>query len=588
MCITVINNHIEKGTALAYDSAQIRELSRSLANRLRGVSSPEGVYSVVYLARSAEEAGCIENAADAIDVASRGDDDIAKILNRCASQLLASSSFAELLHIVSCFKDEAIDAYLKNGPVAQGVFGGANTTPDGIARLAVAILGIEPGEKVVDFGCGQGNFLEMAASECPTAELVGVDVDPSALAIAKIRSRATGSANSYTLDDMFSFYEGNIEADPVDKAFSNYPWGMQTRMFSKSSAYIEKVLRGEDRYKRPLSADWVFNRLLVDSLKDNGAAVAIMSNGACFNGTDKQVREYFVNNGFIKAMVALPKGVFAPYTMIQTSLIVLCAGGSKGVRFVDASDLGTNDRRSCSINEDAIAVICDRLAADSEKSAFKTAAEIATRDFDLSAKRYLDKEIVVTNGVALGEVATIKRGASVRAAELDALVCEEDTGLSYLNLGNISDGSIEDDLPNLSSLDSKLDKYCIHDGDVLISKSGAPFKVAVADVPEGRKVLANGNLYVLSVDREKINPNYLAAFFSSPSGKELLAREAVGTAIPNVPIKALSAIKVPLEDPDRQKAVADAYLAKTDEIKVLKLRLSRARQEITDLFDEEG
>ena len=62
----------------------------------------------------------------------------------------------------------------------------------------------------------------------------------------------------------------------------------------------------------------------------------------------------------------------------------------------------------------------------------------------------------------------------------------------------------------------------------------------------------------------------------------------MGTAIPNIPVRALSEIKVPLEDADRQKAVADAYLAKTDEIKVLKLQLSRARQEIADLFDEEG
>lgn len=573
---------------MPYDFAQIRDLSRVLANRLRGVSSPEELYSLVYLARTAQKAGQADNVADAIDVASQGDEDIAGLLGRSASQLAASSSFDELLGIVSSLGDEVVDAYIQNGPVPQGVFGGANTTPDGIVRLAVAALGIEPGEKVVDFGCGQGGFIEAAASRCPEAELAGVDVDSSAIAVAKMRSRVTGSKASYTRDDMFSYYEGNIQADPVDKAFSNYPWGMQTRMFSRDSSYIDRVLRGEDRYKRPQSADWVFNRLLVDSLKEGGTAVAIMSNGACFNGMDEPVREYFVKNGFIKAVVALPKGVFAPYTMIQTSLVVLCAGGSKGVRFVDASDLGTNDRRSCSIDDAAIEAILERLGSDSERSAFKTLEEIAARDFDLSAKRYLEKEIDVPNGVELGSVVNIKRGASVRAAELDALVCDEDTGLSYLNLGNISDGSIDDELPNLSSLDPKLEKYCINDGDVLISKSGAPFKVAVAEVPEGRKVLANGNLYVLSVDRGKIDPYYLAAFFSSPSGKELLAREAVGTAIPNVPIKALSAIKVPLEDDKRQKAVADAYLAKTDEIKVLKLRLSRARQEIADLFDEEG
>ena len=112
--------------------------------------------------------------------------------------------------------------------------------------------------------------------------------------------------------------------------------------------------------------------------------------------------------------------------------------------------------------------------------------------------------------------------------------------------------------------------------------------MAVAEVPEGRKILANGNLYAVRVNRDKIDPYYLAAFFSSPSGKELLAREAVGTAIPNMPVSALSIINVPLEEPERQKAVATSYLAKVDEIKVLKLRLFRARQEIADAFDGEA
>lgn len=497
-------------------------------------------------------------------------------------------SLEDVVESLASFDDATLDAYLKYGPVPQGVFSGEAMTPEGVARLALAILGVRPGDKVVDYGSGQGNFLELAATQCPGSALVGVEINRRNLAMAKIRSKATGSQIIYACDDMFRFYEERIVHSPVDKAFSNYPWGMRTVMLGRSSAFIEKVLKGQEHYGRPSSSDWVFNRLLVDSLKDGGTAVAVMSNGACFNGGDRPVREYFVKNGFIKAIVALPKGVFAPYTSVQTSLVVLCPGGSKGVRFVDASDLGTSDRRSTSIDDETIEAILGRLAQDSERSDFKSLEEVAARDFDLSAVRYLEKEIEIPNGVALGSVAKITRGASVRAAELDALVCEEDTGINYLNLGNISDGGIDGELPNLSALDPKLEKCCIHDGDVLVSKNGAPFKVAVADVPEGRKVLANGNLYVLSVDREKIDPHYLAAFLASPTGKELLAREAVGTAIPSVPIRALSSISVPLEDERRQKAVANAYLAKTDEIKVLKLRLARARQEITDLFYEEA
>ena len=573
---------------MPYIDPQIAETAWSISARLRGSLNQEDQYPLVYLARTAREKGVAGNPAEVVRIAAGGDADIASLLEDVFARATVNVSLEDVVESLASFDDATLDAYLKYGPVPQGVFSGEAMTPEGVARLALAILGVRPGDKVVDYGSGQGNFLELAAAQCPGSALVGVEINRRNLAMAKIRSKATGSQIIYACDDMFRFYEERIVHSPVDKAFSNYPWGMRTVMLGRSSAFIEKVLKGQEHYGRPSSSDWVFNRLLVDSLKDGGTAVAVMSNGACFNGGDRPVREYFVKNGFIKAIVALPKGVFAPYTSVQTSLVVLCPGGSKGVRFVDASDLGTSDRRSTSIDDEAIEAILGRLAQDSERSDFKSLEEVAARDFDLSAVRYLEKEIEIPNGVALGSVAKITRGASVRAAELDALVCEEDTGINYLNLGNISDGGIDGELPNLSALDPKLEKYCIHDGDVLVSKNGAPFKVAVADVPEGRKVLANGNLYVLSVDREKIDPYYLAAFLASPTGKELLAREAVGTAIPSVPIRALSSISVPLEDEQRQKAVANAYLAKTDEIKVLKLRLARARQEITDLFYEEA
>ncbi len=573
---------------MLYANSQIAEIAWSISNRLSGVTEQNDVYPLVYLACTAQEKGLVTDPAAAIESAADGDRDIACVLERAFSHASESMTFQEIVDALASVDPDALDAYLKHGPVRQGVFAGEGLTPEGVAHLGLAILDVKPGDRVVDYGSGQGNFLEAAAAECPQAVLQGVEIDNDSLPLAKIRSKATGSRIEYTLGDMFGYYEDNIAKDLADKVFSNYPWGMRTTMIASSSAYVEKVKKGQDRYTRPSSADWVFNRLLVDSLRDGGTAVGVMSNGACFNGTDRPAREYFVKNGFIKAVIALPKGVFAPYTTIQASLVVLCAGGSEGVRFVDACDLGVTDRRGASIDDAAIKEILSRLNEDSEKSVFRTLDEMAARDFDLSATRHLEKKIDVPNGVALGSVAKIRRGASVRAAELDALVCEEDTGISYLNLGNISDGGIDDELPNLSSLDPKLEKYCVHDGDLLISKNGAPFKVAVADVPEGRKVLANGNLYVLEVDREKIDPHYLAAFLASPTGKELLAREAVGTAIPNVPVRALESIKVPLEDKERQAAVANAYLAKTDEIKVLKLRLSRARQEITDLFYEEA
>lgn len=569
---------------MPYTNSQIAETSRSVASRLHVALDQMDLYALTYLARIAEKEHVGRDFRKALEVASGGDKEIADRIKEALDH--SKIPFDDLLDNFPAVDLAALDAYLEHGPVPQSVFDGESSTPDGVARLALAILDVQPGEKVIDYGCGQGNFLESAAAQCPDAELVGVEINPVTLATAKIRSKVRRSSISFVHGDMFHFYEENVAGARIDKAFSNYPWGLRAAMFERTSAYIEKVLDGKGRYGRPLSSDWVFNRLLVDSLKDAGTAVAIMSNGACHNGGDKPARRHFVENGFIKAVVALPKGVFAPCAMIPSSLVILCPGGAEGIRFVDATDLGTYDRRGCTLTDDDVDAVLRRLGSDSEKSAFKSIDEVAARDFDLSATRYLWKEIDIPNSVELGSVAKIKRGAGVRASDLDALVCDKDTGISYLSLGNISDGCIDAELPNLSELDPKLEKYCIHDGDVLISKNGTPFKVAVAEVPQGRKVLANGNLYALSVDAEKIDPHYLAAFLMSPAGGELMIRKAVGTSILGLPVRALAAMKVPLEGAERQKVVAAAYIAKTDEIKTLKLDLARARREISDLFDE--
>ncbi len=574
---------------MAYSTADINNIDRAISDNLRTFVKAEDCYPLVYVAHYAINKNMTSESVEQIaHAAAEGSEDVEQLLLSVIAPLSKDNMFEGAVDTVRGLDNNDVEAYLRHGKIPRNVFDTEASTPDGIAKLALAILDVEDGDRVVDYGCGKGNFLEMAKAIRPTSNAIGVEANARTLALAKIRSKASESNIEYHMGDIFGFHEEHIAANPVDKAFSNYPWGIRTTHLQGTSRYIDDVLKGIGRYGRPSSADWVFNQLLVDSLTPEGTAVAIMSNGACFNGTDRSVREYFVKNGFIEAIVALPKGMFAPYTIIQTSLIVLRAGGSKGIRFVDASDLGVNDRRGSSLDDEAIKAILGRLSEDSEKSAVKSIEEIASRDFDLSAKRYLEREIEVPNAVDLGSVCDIIRGAVVRASELDALVCDEDTGMSYLNLGNIADGSIDENLPNLRELDPKLEKYCIEDGDVLVSKNGAPFKVVVADVPEGRKILANGNLYMVRVNREKINPYYLAAFLNSPTGKELLAREAVGTTIPNVPVKALAALQIPLEDENRQKSIASAYLAKTDEIKVLKLRLQRAQKEVADLFDEEA
>ena len=111
--------------------------------------------------------------------------------------------------------------------------------------------------------------------------------------------------------------------------------------------------------------------------------------------------------------------------------------------------------------------------------------------------------------------------------------------------------------------------------------------MAIASVKEGNKILANGNLYVIELDKERINPYFLEAYLESENGKVSLSRVAVGATLLNLPVEGLKNITIPLPDLKSQKIIADKYYAKINEIKELKYRLEKATAELEHIYTEE-
>lgn len=462
-----------------------------------------------------------------------------------------------------------------------GKVSGEHGTPSCINKLALAILNVKPDDRVADFGCGYGNFLVELADQQPCAQLYGVDVDPAAVCLAQIRMDLLGNKARIVRDDMFS---GEIDGT-FEKVFSNYPFGMRLTSFGRGGKYYDDYRSGETGFGRPLSADWMFNKAICDSLAQDGTAVAIMTNGAAFNGGDRQARKYFLDNKMIKAVVALPGNLFR-YTAIPTTLIVF--GYNDGpVRLVDATDLNVPGRRLDTIGDDEISAILDRLSNDGDYSRLVGKDEFAMTDYNLVPTRYLGRSIELENASCIGDLAlSVERGASITARALDMLTVDEDTGICFLRLSDISDGCIGDDLPRLRELDPKTEKQWLRTGDLIVSKNGAPFKIAVAEVPDGKTILANGNLYIIRLDAERIDPYFVAAFLASDDGKELMERMVVGTTIPNLPLRNLKDIQVPVPDKGVQETVARQYRARLDEIEVLKIKLDKARIGAAAAYDE--
>ena len=214
--------------------------------------------------------------------------------------------------------------------------------------------------------------------------------------------------------------------------------------------------------------------------------------------------------------------------------------------------------------------------------------EIANNEFVLSPIRYFAEDIVVENGVPLENfVKRITRGAPCTAAELDQIVSQEPTSMQYLMLSNINDGIVDESLPYLTHIEQRYEKYCLNDNALLLSKNGYPFKVAVAHVESGEKILANGNLYIIDLDETKINPYYLKAYLESEQGIAALKGIAVGATIPNIAVEQLRKLMIPLVSLAQQKRIAERYLATLDEIAVLKHKITKAKSSLKNILDAE-
>jgi type I restriction enzyme M protein len=205
----------------------------------------------------------------------------------------------------------------------------------------------------------------------------------------------------------------------------------------------------------------------------------------------------------------------------------------------------------------------------------------------LNPERYLSKTIeMIENGIEFGNVIkSITRGAPLSGADLDRMVSTEPTDNQYLMLSNIKNGLIDENLPYLKEIDKKYEKYYINDKNIVMSKNGYPFKVSVFEKQGNRRVLANGNLFVIEIDETKANPYYIKAFLDSEAGISALKSITVGSTIPSIGLESLKKIIIPSISLEEQQVIVNKYLAKKDEIEYLKKQLTKAIDSLNHILD---
>ena len=200
---------------------------------------------------------------------------------------------------------------------SAGKKGGEFYTPAEVVRLLVQITKPEAGNEVYDPTVGSGGFLiqshqyvEEQGQDPNDLALYGQDSNGTVWAICNmnmILHNVTSFTieNGDTLEDPLLVQNGQIRK--FDRVLANPPF---------SQNYSRANMRFTSRFREwcpetGKKADLMFVQHMLASLKTDGHMATIMPHGVLFRGgKEKLIREIFINDDVIEAIISLPPGLF--------------------------------------------------------------------------------------------------------------------------------------------------------------------------------------------------------------------------------------------------------------------------------------
>ena len=455
--------------------------------------------------------------------------------------------------------------------------GGEHTTVKSVSDLSLELLSLEKEDVLLDVGSGIGTTLLNASK---TSDVSGIEINLESYELSCILLELFDiPIEDIMHKDIFTYDLSEFNAN---KVFMNMPMGL--KMSGKKLEEVLKLKFDKSIYKnhiKSIDSSWVF---ALDVIENTGYEkfVMLMNGNPLYSDNHQDVRKILIDKGKVEAVIALPSNLLA-YTAIPIYLVVF-SHNNESIKFVDATKLYSDIKYRHVLEKEHIKKIVKALDKDSNISKTVDSTKLIDEDFTLDPLRYTVEEFPFEESIILKDVVkSINRGHTISKKDLEEMTSVQPTDYQYLMLQNFQDGILDGNLPYLKNLNESYERYFLKDNSVIVSRL-SPFKIGSVGKLK-TNVLANGNLFFLEIDENKINKDFLTAYLQSRIGLREIEKYAKGSTMKTISIKDLEKVKIPKISMEKQIEIGNQFVLLNSEFKAIKKRTDEIIEERLNMFE---
>lgn len=298
--------------------------------------------------------------------------------------------------------------------LAQSGTNGQFRTPRHIIDLIVTLVDPKPGKRICDPACGTAGFLISAYNHIlrkftKPADLARGIVDGELLGPARWKFMENHAFTGFDNDaNMVKIAILNLYLHQLEKAHIEFHNPLTTTKGGQYPGQLFEIILANPPFagkiqKESILADigletrdteLLFLKWFMDHLANGGRAGVIVPNGVLFGSgkADKKVRELLLTTCDLQAVIALPSGVFKPYSGVGTAVFIFEKGRqTESVWFYEltADGLSLDDKRTAIDANDIPDLIAKWPTREEGPNSFNVPIDrIRKNSWQLMANRY--------------------------------------------------------------------------------------------------------------------------------------------------------------------------------------------------------